>query len=221
MPSHWGRRLPFSSGELITPPQCLEFRLTKPVRVQKEQPSKTLQVSRLLLSISHLGKLRPTEALGPGLCVLWIWEGRLTHRRTDLLILSLHFFSTFPTREKMDRGGGGGQGKVLGPSSLEEPFLPGPFGTGKFLFVVRLPSGLRVTIGTKSPHCSELLEHLWDLGMCVLKLLSRGLGCGERAESKLPLPSGRSLLSGKPKVRQLSSVLFSRLSFSRGAHDRA
>lgn len=117
--------------------------------------------------------------------------------------------------------GVGGKGKVLGPSSLEEPFLPGPFGTGKFLFVFRLPSGLRVTVGTRSPHCSELLEHLWDLGMCVLKLLSRGLRCGERDESKLPLPSGRSPLSGRPKVRQPSSVLFPRLSFSRGAHDRA
>lgn len=92
--------------------------------------------------------------------------------------------------------GVGGKGKVLGPSSLEEPFLPGPFGTGKFLFVFRLPSGLRVTVGTRSPHCSELLEHLWDLGMCVLKLLSRGLrwGKGPRASCLCHLAALRCLV---------------------------
>lgn len=67
----------------------------------------------------------------PGVIVVGhVGLGReVIHHRTDLLILSFHFFSAFPTREKMDQGWGGvgDKGKVLCPSSLEEPSLAEAF----------------------------------------------------------------------------------------------
>lgn len=44
--------------------------------------------------------------------------------KTDLLILSFHFFSAFPTREKINQGRGWGwQREGSRPPSPEDPFL--------------------------------------------------------------------------------------------------
>lgn len=47
--------------------------------------------------------------------------------------------------------GVGGKGKVLGPSPLEEPFLPGPLGTGKFLLSSDYPLGSGLLLGPEAP----------------------------------------------------------------------